>query len=436
MPSPVRWPRLAGLLLSSAVAWWAAPLTAQPPPTASSARSDANAPYLSLAEALIRATTADPGVGAAAARLAAAEAAVRQAGVKPNASLSADIENFVGSGPFARLNRTETTLSYERPIERGDKRDARIGQARAETQVVRLRADVKRLDLLRNVELAYAEALAAEADLLVAEARLISAQRLQVDISRRVRSARDPLFAGSRAEALTAQAEIARDRAREAARTSKALLASFWGGSPEFTLKLDDFFNVTPPTDLPEAAGPDLALLEAEREVAVAAVRAAQSRSVADPTLRGGLRHFGDGSNVALVVGGSIPLGVAATNRASIDRARAEQSAAEQDVLTAKIVRDREIVRLIVRLRALATEAERIRAEVIPHAIRTVEQVTDGFNRGGFSYIDVTEAERALADARARRVEVLRDFHTATAELDRLAGKHRNLLNPSVEERR
>ncbi|MDZ4318814.1 MAG: TolC family protein, partial [Phenylobacterium sp.] len=56
-------------------------------------------------------------------------------------------------------------------------------------------------------------------------------------------------------------------------------------------------------------------------------------------------------------------------------------------------------------------------------AIRSVEQVRDGFNRGGFSYLDVTEAERALADARARRVGVLRQYHLDQAALDRLTGR-------------
>jgi cobalt-zinc-cadmium efflux system outer membrane protein len=413
-------PPLAGLLL-------AATLLAVGP---------AHAAPLTLSEALSRAAQADPNAAAFTARRAAAEAAVRQAGVKPNPSLSLEVENFAGSGNYGLLGRPETTLSYEQPLERGGKLEARTARARAEADVVRLRAEVRTLDHLRDAQAAYAEALATEAELLVAEARLLSARQSQADVMRRVKSARDPLFAGSRAEALTAQAEIARDRAAEAARTAKLLAASYWGGAPDFTLSLDGFFNVTAPADLPEASPSDLALAEAERGVAQAAVRVEQSRGVADPTVRGGLRHFGDGSDVALVAGVSIPLGVGRTNRANVDRARAEQSAAEAEAAAAKVVRDRETVRLTARLRALAGESERIRAEVIPHAIRTVEQVTAGFNRGGFQFLDVTEAERALAEARARRVEVLRDYHLGLAALDRLTGKHRSLLSLSSQERR
>jgi len=419
MPSFPLGSRIAGLLVSVAIA---APAAAQT--------------YLSLPEALARASGADPSTAAASARLAAAEAGVRQAAVRPNASLDVQVENFAGSGPYSVVGRTETTLSYERPLERGGKREARTSQARAEVAVARLRAEVRRLDFIRDVQAAYAEALAAEAELLVADARLVAAQASQRDVTRRVKSARDPLFAGSRAEALTAQAEIARDRARDSVTAAKTQLAATWGGGPDFALKLDDFFNVTPPSDLPEGDPPDQALLEAEREVAAAAVRLAQTRDVADPTLRAGVRYFGQGDEVALVMGGSIPLGARASNRANVDRAQAERLAAEQEIAAARTLRDRQIVRLVARMRALAVESERIRAEVIPHAIRTVEQVTAGFNRGGFEFRDVSDAERALADARARRVEVLRDFHKAQAELDRLSGKHRGLVTTSSEERR
>ena len=51
----------------------------------------------------------------------------------------------------------------------------------------------------------------------------------------------------------------------------------------------------------------DIGLVEAERDAADARTRLARSANVGDPTLRGGLRHFREGDDVALMVGGSIP---------------------------------------------------------------------------------------------------------------------------------
>lgn len=393
-------------------------------------------PNLDLTDALSRASLADPSSTGWEARAQASEANIRQAGVRPNPSLGLEVENFAGSGPYSLLDRNETTLSYQQVIERGGKREARIGAARASGEVIRRRREVRRLDLLRDVQAAYAEALAAEADLLITEARYLAAHSAQTDVNRRVRAARDPLFAGSRAEAITAQAEIERDQARVTARNARGVLARYWGGSPDFTLKLESFFAVEPPHQAQMVAEADLALLEAERQVANANVAVERSRSVVDPTVRAGVRYFGDGSNVALVVGGSIPLRTSDTNKAGIERALAERTAAEADIAAERVVREREIARLSERLAAAVTESERLRAEVIPTAIRAVEQVREGFNRGGFQYINVAEAERALADARARRVAVLRQYHLDQAALDRLIGRHAALASSNLNSER
>lgn len=185
---------------------------------------------LSLGDALVRAGGADPAAAGWEARFASAQAGVRQAAVKPNPSLGLELENFAGSGAYSMLDRTEATLSYQQTLERGGKREARVGLARASAEVLRRRRDIRRLDLLRDVQVAYADALAAEADLLIAEARFIAARSAQKDVERRVRAARDPLFAGSRAGAITAQAEIERDQAKAAAQNARAVLARFWGG--------------------------------------------------------------------------------------------------------------------------------------------------------------------------------------------------------------
>lgn len=383
---------------------------------------------LTLAEALRRAAAADPTAPAWDARRMAADANVRQAGVKPNPTLGIELENFAGTGAYSLLDRTEATVSYQQTLERGGKRSARVDRARADARIQDLRRQVRRLDLARDVQAAYAEALAADAELLIAEARLIAAHRSQTDIERRVRGARDPLFAGTRAETVTAQAEIARDQARDAAHNARAVLAAYWGGGTDYVLNLEDFFNVRAPSVLGDLAKADLALLEAARDAAAASVRLEQARSVTDPTVRAGVRYLGDGDNVAFVVGGSIPLRRFDTNQGGIARAVAERSAAEADLAAERQIRNRETARLTARLSASAREAARIRDEVIPLAQRTVEQVREGFSRGGFQYLDVTEAERALADARARRVAVLRQHHLDQAALDRLTGAQAAIL--------
>lgn len=429
-PSGVRRPaRLRAWLASAALC---ASLLAAP-----GAPAQSEPPGLSLQQALARAAAYDPSRAVVDARIAAGEAAVRQAGVQPNPSLGVELENFAGSGAYSVFDRTEATVSYEQTLERGGKRAARTGLARAHLEVARLRGAVRGLDHLRDAEIAYGEALAAEAELLIAQARLISLEDSAKDVTRRVKSARDPLFAGSHAEALVAQAAIDREQAQAAAQAAKAALAAYWGGAPDFTLDVTAFFEVAAPT-IPDGdiLVPDLQLMAAERDAALAAVRVEQARAVADPTVRAGVRYFGQGDEVALVVGGSIPLRRYDTNRAGVERAQAERTAAEAELEAARLVRARQVAALLARLNASARESERIRDEVIPLAIRTVEQVRAGFARGGFQYSDVANAEKALFDARARRIAVLRQHHLDLAVLDRLTGRHAGLVAQTQAETR
>lgn len=382
---------------------------------------------LTLLDALARAAAYDPTQPASQARVRAARANVDQAGVRPNPTAGVELENFAGTGAMSLFDRTETTVYYEQTFERGGKREARVSVADAQVDVAEARAVVRQLDLLEQVQVAWIEVLAAQERLKIAEQQLAIAVELEQDVARRVRAARDPLFAGQRAHTDVLDAQIAVDRARADLLSAKITLAAYWGGTPDFELPTDAFTTVAPLT-LPPLLdqSPDLTLLAAERTVAIAQVDLERSRSVQDPRVRGGIRYFSDGGDAAFVVGASIPLGRYDTNQGGIARAEAERTAADVDLHAEREMMEREVVRLTARRAATASEIARLEADVIPSAERATRQVRDGFNRGGgaFTYLEVTQAERALLDARSRRIELLRSYHLDGARLDRMTGAH------------
>jgi cobalt-zinc-cadmium efflux system outer membrane protein len=295
--------------------------------------------------------------------------------------------------------------------------------------VIALRGRVRGLDLLAEVQTAWVEAMAAKAQIGIMEERLAFAERTAREVGYRVDRAVDPLFADERAKTAVVQARIARDQAVEAARIARANLAAFWAGSADYGLDLTPFEQLDlAALRVDETA--DLALLAAERDAAGARVRLEETRGIADPTVRAGVRHFGEGNDVALVIGGSIPLGSRSANRANVDRARSERVAAEAEIAIARVTRMREADRLVAERASIAAEIGRIDREVLPGAGRTVTMVREGFNRGGtaFTLLELAEAQRVVTEARERRVELLKRFHLAGARLDRLAGRHLPLL--------
>lgn len=392
---------------------------------------------LGLAETLARAAAHDPARPATAARVQAAQAAARQADVKPNPSIGFEVENFAGTGARQVLDATETTLYWQQTFERGGKREARIGVARAEIAIARLRAQVRALDHLAAVQALWVEAAAAEEAVGVAGARLAAAERLHRETARRVAVARDPVFAGERTGTAVAEAKISLDQAREAARNARVALAGYLD-VPDVEIDTAGFERLdadAPPSPLRDAA--DLRVLEADRDAALARVRVEESRAVQDPTLMAGVRHFREGGDVAVVIGGSIPLGRNDTNRGNVERARAERLAAEAEIAAARAEREREIARVAARRATTAAEIGRIETEILPVAGRAVSLVRDGFARGGgaFTYLEVSEAQKTELDALQRRLDLLKSFHLDGVRLDRLTARHAAVVTAAAETR-
>jgi cobalt-zinc-cadmium efflux system outer membrane protein len=64
----------------------------------------------------------------------------------------------------------------------------------------------------------------------------------------------------------------------------------------------------------------------------------------------------------------------------------------------------------------------------VPGAERTLAEVRAGYNRGGFTFLDVSTAQTALHEARARMVRAATRHHEARVDLDRLTGRFATLV--------
>lgn len=424
-------PRARLLRYVASAAFGFAPIVAITSLTGGVAYAQEAAP-LTLQDAISRAVDADPGLRAAGAGVDAARGGLRQARARPNPELSAEVENFNGQGELRGFDGAETTFSLSQELEIGGRRGARVQLANRELHGAELERTIRGLDLIRDVQVAYFDALAARELVVIAEERLETAQALNASVSRRVAAARDPLMAGARAEAGLAEARIALTRAQAEAATARANLASLLGGDTGFSLIAADFAApraVEHAHEAPTDAAPDLARLAAQRDRANAATRVERSLAWQNPTVSFGYRQFAaDNDEGALVAGVSIPLGIFDRNQGSVSRARAEQRRAEFDLEAGRRALEREFSAL---QRAISADAAAISAtedEVIPQAERALALAQDGYNRGAFSYLDVLEAQRALSDARQSRVDALRTFHNNEAALDRLTARFADTL--------
>lgn len=379
---------------------------------------------LTRAQALERALVDDPSVAASEAARRAADASARQAGRWANPTLEVTRENFDGSGAYEGSERAETTYGLRQPLELGGDRGARRAIADSDRTLARIGADLQRLDIAEEVEHAFVDAQAAETARIVADERLAVARELANAVRRRVEAARDPFMAGSRAQARLAEADIEAESARRAAAAARHRLASYWGGEGDFTIELESFDRLTATSiDGLQGETPDLALAEAQARRADAQLRFERARQIPDVDLHAGLREFSETDDTALVVGIAVPLQIWDRNGDNVARARAERDRAGhlRQAHARTLARQRAL--LSAQLDTARLEVEGLDARVIPSSEEALGFARDGYARGAFSYIDVLEAQRALTEARLRRIASLRSYHRALASLARLAGQ-------------
>lgn len=377
---------------------------------------------LSRDEAVALALGDHPGLAAATESARAADARARQSGLRPNPTLELQLEDFGGGGPLSGLDGAQATYTLSQKIELGGDRAARQRLATREADAARLRAGLSAIDLREAVERAFIEAQGAEAVTIVAEARVSVAQEFAGAVDRRVRAARDPEAARARVAARLAETEsqLASQRTRAAA--AKAALASYWAGDPGvYTIETRSFFMPRARTGA-ATASPDIALAEAERDSAAAGVGIEQARRVPDPDVRAGFRQLLEIDESAFIVGVSVPLPVWNRNSGAIAAATAEKRRAEYAILARERELAREIAYLQAQQEAARAEIEAYRTRIIPAGERALSETRNAYNQGGLSYIEVLDAQGALADAREAEIAALMSFHRAEIRLARLTG--------------
>ena len=393
-------------LLAGAAGLWSAGATAEP---------------LTLDAAIGRAIAAAPEMAAGQAAADAARAQIDQAGVRPNPTLAIEAENYAGTGGFSVLEQPEVTVTYEQRIERGGKRAARLGYASRGLDLAQAQAQQVRLELAQQVQRAFIDVQIADQMVWIAERRLETEKELQTEALRRVRGYRDPLFVETQVAARVIDAELALEQARARVRAARDLLASFWGGEGA-TLEVPDGIAKAP------AVQPGLAAADAEvREAAIARASAEvvleQSRARQDYTIGGGVRYMRDTNDVALVAGISIPLGRFDRNQGNIERARAERRRLEAEAEADRLARLRRLAALRSEADAAAERADGLMHKVYPQAAKTLEQVREGYNRGGFRFSDVQDAADAIIAVQQQWAEAMTVYRDGQSEIDRLTGR-------------
>jgi cobalt-zinc-cadmium efflux system outer membrane protein len=380
---------------------------------------------LTLQEALEKAGAASPAIEASTAGVRAAAAQRSVAAQRPNPTLVAETENVTGSGPYDGIRSAETTVSLALPLERGGKRSARIAVADAQRGRATLEAAIAAADLGLRVTQAYTAAAAAQR-------RLVTAREQVAIATEGLRAARLRVAAGKASPIEEQRADVARMNATSAFEQAERAVDLALGnlsrlvGMPVTHVDLAWFGRITGPGPaLPLDTAETLAAAAARADLSIASAQArlARAQVVPDVTLTAGARRFEVGSDIAAVLGFSIPLRLFNSGRAAVDVAAAQQDQAEALRRLAALDVEQAIAIAKVDLANAETGVRNAGGPALAAAEEAARIARIGYREGKFGQLDLLDAQRTLLDTRTAAINSLAAYHDAQARLDRLTAR-------------
>jgi cobalt-zinc-cadmium efflux system outer membrane protein len=165
------------------------------------------------------------------------------------------------------------------------------------------------------------------------------------------------------------------------------------------------------------------AAARADLSIASAQARLARAQVAPDVTLTAGARRFEVGSDIAAVLGFSIPLRLFNSGRAAVDVAAAQQDQAEALRRLAALDVEQAIAIAKVDLANAETGVRNAGGPALAAAEEAARIARIGYREGKFGQLDLLDAQRTLLDTRTAAINSLAAYHDAQARLDRLTAR-------------
>ena len=384
---------------------------------------------LTLDDAIARVAQYHPDLRLAEVQRPVWDARLDAAGLPPPLTLGVELENALGTGDSRGLDAAEATVTLAGVLERGGKLDARRAVAQANLDSLAPQRETARLDLMAEVARRYLAVTDARQQLRIAETDIEQRRRAVAAARLRLQAGASPESVLMTAQAMLAQAELDRDRAKQMDQSARAALSALWRQrDPGFDVVTGDPMQLPALQDFAVLADalqrtPELAVLAGERRIREAQVQLTRTQARPDVSWQVGVRNSRDTRDTSLVAGFSLPLG-------SVRRAGPEIRAAEAELALNSVERDARALQLYATLaeahgRYLTSRLEvtRMARDVLPQLQRAENAAGKAWRAGAISYMEWAQLQAMRIDARQRQLEAAIAAQTALIEIQRLTGQ-------------
>ena len=383
---------------------------------------------LTFSDALSKALLQNPRLQSFGWQIRVREAERLQASLLPNPQLSAEMENFGGTGRFEGLDSREITIRLGQKILLGADRLKAKRLAGYNQKLAGWDYETQRLEVLTGVTQAYISTLEAQQQWRQQQELVDVAQKLFDSISAQVEAGKVSPIAETRAKVELSRAHIDLKNALNQFEAARSNLASFWGSEqPSFEGLAGTLGSPDPVPGYQSLTNyiqrnPDVARWATELQQRESRLSLERAKGIPNPTISGGYKRFEDVGAEAAVVGISIPLPFFDRNQGNIKAAKYRINRVESQREVAVTEVNRALQEAYSILQASYHEVRQLEEEVLPGAESAFEGIQTGYRQGKFDYLEVLDAQRTLFTSRTRYIQALAEYNRAVAEVERLIG--------------
>lgn len=374
-------------------------------------------------EAAIRlALEVNPTIAAARREIEATEAQILQGSLRPNPGFSYAAENA------GRISRS-SSAQVELPIERGDKRAARVDAAQRGRDVAVSDLSGRQLKVRAAVMAAFFDVLAAQELTALAQDSVSLARRATDIAAKRVVAGKVSPVEETKARVAEAGTRVALTQAQSELRNARRRLSSLWGNaSPRFSEAQGnvDMLPAVPARESIElrlGTSPSVQRAQLELERRKSLVNVEQSKTVQDVTVSVGIQRREEAQHEQMRFGISIPIPLFNRNQGNLLEALRREDKARDELVATRIALASDVYQVIERLGARRQEVDLLRTEVVPGAKSAYEAATIGFENGKFSFLEVLDAQRTFFSAKSQYLNALAAVHRAVTDLEGILGQ-------------
>ncbi len=385
---------------------------------------------LSLHDAIKAALEKSPVLESRMEQAEAMKAATSKAGALPNPELSVEAENIGGDGAYEGFDGAEITYGLSQLVELPGKRAGRSGVAGSGERKSLYERDAARLDLIRDVVMAYVSLVAAGEEVEILKEEQSLASNVYASVAAKVDAGKEPPIQKNKAAIELSSSNIALERAERSLQTARTALANTMGGGvASFAVSAQTLPAMEPPKGLSSYAAmlektPDVMMYDAGIQAAQSNLSLEKAHALPDPTINVGVRDFREDNEQAFLAGVSFPLPVFDANRAGVRRAGHEYNAAMLDKAQAKLSAETDLARSYEAFANAYREHQLLKETVLPGAAEAFDVAREGYNAGKFGYLEVLDAQRTLFEARKQSTQTMFDYYRELAAIDRLTATH------------